>query len=101
MRVSRALVPLDYTSGDRFEPDPALPLPAFPLLQPLHRLAGLPAGAEQAKFIVVTLTRARNQFVHALREANAALDAVLANAVVKQPEPQEQPRLAKRAKGKR
>src|SRR5262249_33293417 len=38
MQVSRALVPLDYTRGDRFSHDPALPQPAWPALQALRDL---------------------------------------------------------------
>ena len=104
--VSRAMVPLDYTGGDRFEPDPALPMPAYPLLQPLRRLASLPAGSDQARFLTVTLTRIRNRFVHALGEADAALDAVLTNrqaaAAPHAPQPvaSPPPRAAKRVKGR-
>ena len=39
MRASRALAPVYYTSGDRFAHDPALPLPAWPVLDPLRKLA--------------------------------------------------------------
>jgi hypothetical protein len=39
LRLSRALVPLSYTSGDRFEHEPAVPLPAWQTLHPLHALA--------------------------------------------------------------
>ena len=41
MRMSRALVPINYTSGDRFAHDPALALPAWPTLRPLRELAAL------------------------------------------------------------
>ena len=39
MAVSRALVPVDYTTGDRFTPDPAISQPAWPPLDGLRRLA--------------------------------------------------------------
>ncbi len=38
-RVSRALVPMDSTQGDRFSHDPALAQPAWPVLLPVIDLA--------------------------------------------------------------
>jgi len=75
MRASRALVPMDYTTGDRFRPDPALEQPAWPSLQPLRRLAQAIARDEAAEvpFLLVSATRARNRMALALREAVAAL----------------------------
>ena len=69
MRMSRALVPMDYTSGDRFAHDPALALPAWPTLQPLRALAGAEVGSDEARFLAVGAVRARNRVAHALREA--------------------------------
>jgi hypothetical protein len=80
MRVSRALVPIDYTSGDRFGHDPALGQSAWPPLDPIRRLAGAKADSDDAKFIAVSATRARNRVAHALDEAIAAADAGLAGA---------------------
>lgn len=76
MLVSRALVPMDYTEGDRFTHDPALPQPAWPVLQPLRALAGTTPDSDAARFWTVQATRSRNRTLHALREANAALLAV-------------------------
>src|SRR6185312_51266 len=72
MRASRLLVPLDYTTGDRFAPDPALPLPAWPTLDPLRALAGTPPGTDAARHLAISATRARNRLMSALREARAA-----------------------------
>ena len=77
MRVSRALVPMDYSRGDRFTHDPALPLPAWPVLQPMRDLAATEAGSAAAHFQTVAAMRARNRMAFALREANAALAGVL------------------------
>jgi hypothetical protein len=71
MRASRALVPADYTTGDRFAHDPALPQAPWPILDPIRALAV--AGAETRPFAMVDATRARNRLQHALREAAAAL----------------------------
>jgi Peptidase family M28 len=73
MRASRALAPVYYTRGDRFEHDPALPLPAWPVLDPLRKLAKVAPGTDSARFLAVDAVRARNKLQHALREAVEAL----------------------------
>jgi len=73
MRVCRALVPLDHTRGDRFAHDPALPLPPWPVLDPLRRLAAATPGTDEARHLAVSARRARNRVAHALREAREAL----------------------------
>ena len=73
MRACRALVPLDYTTGDRFGHDPALPIPAWAALAPLTDLARCEAGTVARYSAVVAATRARNRLLHALRMANEAL----------------------------
>ncbi|SKA26230.1 M28 family peptidase [Consotaella salsifontis] len=73
MRASRALVPLDYTFGDRFVHDSAVPHPAWPALADLFALARLAKGAPEEKFHIVSARRARNRLIHALREAEQAL----------------------------
>lgn len=77
MAVSRALVPVDYTIGDRFEHDPALAQDAYPALQPLRRLGSLPADSDEAKFLTVGMIRARNRVAYALDQALGALDGCL------------------------
>ena len=74
MRMSRALVPINYTSGDRFAHDPALALPAWPTLRPLRELAAAVPGSDAARFLAVGAVRARNRIAHALREANAVAE---------------------------
>ncbi|WP_137178699.1 M28 family peptidase [Roseomonas sp. AR75] len=78
MRASRALVPADYTAGDRFLHPHALPMPNWATLQPLRDLAATEAGSDAEKYAAVDALRARNRVAHALREANAALDAAKA-----------------------
>jgi hypothetical protein len=78
MRASRALVPANYTPGDRFGHAAALPLPAWAALQPVRDLAATEPGTDAARFAMVDAMRARNRLSHALREAQAALDAALA-----------------------
>lgn len=67
MRVCRALVPLDHTRGDRFAHDPALPLPAWPVLDPLRRLVSAPPGTDAAGLLAVSARQARNRVAHTLR----------------------------------
>lgn len=73
MRAARALVPLDYTSGDRFSHDPALPQPPWPTLEPLRHLAAADPGADQAYVLAVAARRACNRLAQALVQAHAAL----------------------------
>jgi hypothetical protein len=77
MAASRALVPVDYSRGDRFDHDPALPQPAWPALQPVRDLAATAPGSNEALFSNVAAMRARNRVLYALREANAALARAL------------------------
>ncbi|ARO30440.1 peptidase M28 family protein [Rhizobium sp. NXC14] len=77
MRAGRHLVPLNYTSGDRFHHDSALPHPAWPSLEGLRALAAQPVGSPDIPFYAVHARQTRNRLIHGLREANAALRAAL------------------------
>ena len=67
--VTRALVPIDYTDGDRFTPGPALPQGTSPALEPLRVLAAAPAGSDDALFAAVAARRAANRVAVAIGEA--------------------------------
>ena len=77
MRASRLLVPLNYTSGERFHPDSALPHAPWPSLDGIRELARLPAHSEDTAFYAVHARQTRNRIAHALREANAVLKGAL------------------------
>ncbi|AYG63219.1 M28 family peptidase [Rhizobium jaguaris] len=77
MRASRLLVPLNYTSGERFHPDSALPHTPWPSLDGIRELARLPAHSEDTAFYTVHARQTRNRIAHALREANAVLKGAL------------------------
>jgi hypothetical protein len=77
IRMSRALVPLDYTEGDRFRHDPALPQPAWPVLQGLRDLAAAEPDSDQARFLGVSAARASNRLLHGLEQASRAASAAL------------------------
>jgi hypothetical protein len=74
-QMGRALVPIDYTSGDRFGHDPALPQSPYPSLDPLRALGALPAGSAEAKFAAVAAVRAVNRVRFAVEEAISAAEA--------------------------
>jgi hypothetical protein len=65
--LARILVPLNYTRGPRFTHDPALPVPALPLLSAAQDIAGLPAS--QRGFARTQLVRGVNRTCAALQTA--------------------------------
>lgn len=73
MRASRLLIPLDYTTGDRFTPDPALNQPVWASLEPVRALAAAAKGTDEAHHLAISATRARNRLMSALREARTVL----------------------------
>jgi N-acetylated-alpha-linked acidic dipeptidase len=76
--LAHALVPVDYSTGDRFGQDPAIGQQAYPALQPLRGLPAHPPGSDAALFLEVGMRRARNRVALALREALDAIDEGLA-----------------------
>ena len=77
MRLSRLLVPLAYTTGDRFTHDLALPIPPLAGLQRARELAALDPDGDPFKFAQAALVRERNRAVHALDSAATAADEFL------------------------
>jgi hypothetical protein len=69
MRLSRALVPLLYTTGDRFAHDLAVGIPPLAGLAPVRALRGMDPASDLAKFTLAGLVRERNRVLHALDEA--------------------------------
>jgi hypothetical protein len=76
LELSRILVPLDYTTGDRFSHDPATPLAAWPVIEPIRRLGATKPGNADEPFAKVDAVRARNRLVHGLRKAVAVVDSL-------------------------
>ena len=79
MRLSRALIPLLYTTGDRFAHDLAVGIPPLAGLQPTRGLAALDPASDSSRFAVAALVRERNRVLHTLDEA-AELVRELASA---------------------
>ncbi|MBV9813868.1 MAG: hypothetical protein JO326_14055 [Acetobacteraceae bacterium] len=66
MALARALVPMEYTTGDRFDHDRALGQAPCPPLDPVRRLANAAPDSDEARFLTVAATRGRNRLCHAL-----------------------------------
>jgi hypothetical protein len=77
MRLSRLLIALAYTSGDRFTHDLALPLPPLAGLQRARDLGALDPDGDAVKFARAALVRERNRAVHALDSAASVADDLL------------------------
>jgi hypothetical protein len=77
MRLSRVLVPLAYTTGDRFTHDLALPIPPLAGLQRARELATLDPDGDAFKFTRAALVRERNRALHALDSAATIADELL------------------------
>nr|WP_246505085.1 M28 family peptidase [Microvirga antarctica] len=72
--VSRAIVPVDYTMGDRFEQDPALAQSPYPSLEAAKSFGELDPSSDDAKFLTVGMMRARNRIAVALSSAITAFE---------------------------
>ncbi len=72
LRMSRALVPIDYTAVDRFQQDPALPIGPYPSLDPLRALAEAVPDSDEAKFLMVAAVRGVNRVQYGIEQAIAA-----------------------------
>ena len=69
--VNHRLTAVSFTSGDRFEHDPAVPLPPLPALDGVRRLSHLDPASDAYGFLQTRLVRSRNAVVHHLKEATA------------------------------
>lgn len=78
-RLGRILIPATYTQTGRFRHDPALDAGFLPKLQRAKRLAGLEAGSDEARFLLVDLGQARNELLYALRRARQVVEAQLSS----------------------
>ena len=73
MRVSRQLVPLDYTYGDQHNHDPALPLPKWPSLEALRNLAGETGSSDALRLRQGLAIRSSNRLLSNVRNARALI----------------------------
>ncbi|RUT31254.1 M28 family peptidase [Arsenicitalea aurantiaca] len=73
--VSHRLTALSFTYGDRFDHDPAMPLPMFPALDGARKLAKLDPESNDYGFLQTRLVRNRNMVNHEINTAIAACRA--------------------------
>ena len=76
MALSRVLIPLFYTTGDRFHHDLAIPVAPLAGLQRARELSGMEPSSDRYRFAAAALARERNRVVHALDEATRVMDAL-------------------------
>jgi hypothetical protein len=74
MALSRVLIPLFYTTGDRFHHDLAIPVAPLAGLQRARELSGMEPSSDRLRFAAAALARERNRVVHALEEAARVID---------------------------
>lgn len=77
MKLSRILMPVNYTLAGPFDFDPAEAIPPLPGLQPVAKLAGLDPDGKSFKFLERKLVRERNRLCHALGEAHELIEETL------------------------
>jgi hypothetical protein len=74
LELGRILIPTDYTKGERFSHDPAIPIPPFPNLEPMLQLPRLSGESNECRFLKTQLLRGRNKVVDALRRARKEVE---------------------------
>ena len=72
--LSRVLIPLFYTTGDRFHHDLAIPVAPLAGLQRARELSSMESSSDRYRFAAAALARERNRVVHALEEAARVVD---------------------------
>jgi Zn-dependent M28 family amino/carboxypeptidase len=78
MRVSRLLMPVNYTVNGPFVQDPALSAPSLPGLRSAVDLGKLPNPSPEHSLLEVNVRRERNRVQVALRDAAAVIESALA-----------------------
>jgi hypothetical protein len=73
MEVSRKLIPLNYTAGEPFDHDLAIPMPSIPTLAAFSKLPQLNPRVDDFKFLETELIRKQNQVCHLLHQASEAI----------------------------
>ena len=82
-RLSRLIVPIEYTLGRRFEHDPALPSGSVPALGDLKLLASLDPADAQFHFLRTRLIRSCNWISISLRNAVSLVnDGIVSDSTV-------------------
>jgi len=72
-RATHLLTAVSFTSGNRFDHDPAIPTPPVPSLDAARRLPSLDPDSDDYGFLRTRLVRNMNQVLHLLRLAKREL----------------------------
>lgn len=75
--VSHRLTSLSFTYGNRFDHDPAMPLPAFPALDSAKKLPNLNPEGNDYGFLATRVVRTCNQVNYELSQAIRAIQAAV------------------------
>lgn len=82
MKLSRLLIPVNYSAVDPFEMDLAIPIPPLPRLQPLAELRALDRQSASFKFLERKMVRERTRVSHALSQACELIEGTLAKVAL-------------------
>ena len=74
LELGRILIPADYTRGERYSHDPAIPIPSFPGLEPIRQLPRLSPDGNEYRFLQAQLLRERNKVIDALKRARKEVE---------------------------
>lgn len=77
LRLGRLLIPLNFTTGNIYQNDPALSYPKVPALALIDDLILTENGTEQSTQIILTLQRKKNYVLHSLDQAVRLLNRYL------------------------
>jgi len=77
MKLSRILMPINYSSVSPYDFDPALSVQPLPRLQPVAELAELSPAGDAFKFLERKMIRERNRLCHALDKAHELIEETL------------------------
>jgi hypothetical protein len=85
MKLSRIIIPMNYSATDRFDMDLAIAIPPFARLQPVSDLSALDSDSNEFKFLERKMVRERNRVCHALIEAAELIDQTLSTLTLEFP----------------
>ena len=77
MGIGRALIPINYTAAGPYDHDPAVPVPAIPLLELAARLGTLEPDGDEYLTLLTRLVRNRNRVTHAIDTATEMAERAL------------------------
>ncbi len=77
LKVARILIPVNYADKERFDHDPAVPIPPYPDLFPATQLQKYTKNSSEQRFLINQLVRGANKVRWAFREAKRVVDTAL------------------------